>query len=190
VENNNEIKKEITLENSLVYIKSFVFVLPLIFCVLLFYWLIWNPDFIKELNRILIENAYLTILILIIGIVLHELLHGIFWSFFIKKRFKSIRFGIIISSLTPYCHCKEPMILWNYLIGSMMPAILLGILPLFLSLLVGSFSLLIFGAVFIIGAGSDILMIWKLRKENQNSWVLDHPDKTGCFIYQSPKALE
>lgn len=53
--------------------------------------------------------------------VAHELVHGIFWSIFAKSRWKSISFGFIVQSLSPYCTCNEGLTKVQYIIGAAMP---------------------------------------------------------------------
>ena len=42
-------------------------------------------------------------------IVLHELIHGLSWSIFTPRHFKDVEFGVMRSSLTPYCACTVPL---------------------------------------------------------------------------------
>jgi hypothetical protein len=119
-----------------------------------------------------------------IGIVTHELIHGIFWAIFAKDGFRSIKFGILKQYLTPYCHCKEPLKVKHYITGAIMPAILLGFLPLILSLVYGSLGWLFFGIFFTAAAGGDFLMIKLLNKEPKNAWVQDHSSEPGYYIYR------
>ena len=50
----------------------------------------------------------ITFILAIIGIVVHELIHGLTWACFAKNGWKSISFGVWWKVLTPYCHCNEP----------------------------------------------------------------------------------
>ena len=51
---------------------------------------------------------------MIIGIVVHELIHGITWACYAPSGWKSISFGVMWKMLTPYCHCDEPMHIPGY----------------------------------------------------------------------------
>jgi hypothetical protein len=73
--------------------------------------------------------GFIVLIALTIGIILHEL-HGITWAKYTKDGFKSIRFGVLWKFLTPYCHCKEPLVK-HYIIGGIMPAIVLGLFLLY-----------------------------------------------------------
>lgn len=120
----------------------------------------------------------------IIGIVAHELIHGLIFGLYAENGFKSIRFGVIWKMLTPYCHCKEPLKIKHYLLGALMPAIVLGFIPAVVALFMGNAKLLIFGLFFIGAAASDFMVAWILRKENGNDYVQDHPSEAGCWVYR------
>ena len=59
-------------------------------------------------------------------IIVHELIHGITWAIFVKNHFHAIDFGVVWSTLTPYCACFEPLKKWQYLLGTAMPTLVLG----------------------------------------------------------------
>ena len=122
------------------------------------------------------------ILVFVIGIVVHELIHGITWSFFAPQGWKSISFGVIWKMLTPYCHCDDPMRIPGYMLGAIMPCIVLGIIPSIVALCIGNFPLLAWGIVFIAAAAGDLWMTWLLTKENPRSMVFDHPTEAGFYI--------
>lgn len=41
------------------------------------------------------------------------------------------------------------------------------------------------GIIFIASAAGDIMVVWKLRKENPNNTVLDHPSEAGYLVYEN-----
>lgn len=125
----------------------------------------------------------IVIIVCLAGTVIHELIHGITWAHYAKGGWKSISFGVLWKKLTPYCHCDEPLLVRPYIIGALMPLIVLGILPWVLGLCIGSFWTTVFGVFFIVAAAGDILIVWKLRQEKATSSVLDHPTEAGCIIY-------
>ena len=71
----------------------------------------------------------ITFILVIVGIVVHELIHGLTWACYAKRGWKSISFGVMWKLLTPYCHCDEPMHISGYMMGAMMPCIILGCHP-------------------------------------------------------------
>lgn len=160
------------------------------------YYLLWSNDFlisnIKESMSVISPNYIFIgtlklLLIMILGIIIHELIHGIVWAMYSKSGFKSIKFGLMIKMLTPYCHCKEPLQVGHYILGAIMPAIVLGLIPAIVSILIGNFGVLIFGVFFTMAACGDFLVINLLKKENLNSLVQDHPSEAGCYIYRKKK---
>ncbi|MEY8433888.1 DUF3267 domain-containing protein [Lachnospiraceae bacterium 48-42] len=65
-------------------------------------------------------------LLILCLIIVHELIHGITWAIFAKNHFHAIDFGIVWSTLSPYCTCFEPLKKWQYLLGTAMPTLVLG----------------------------------------------------------------
>ncbi|MGE5456902.1 MAG: DUF3267 domain-containing protein [Methanococcaceae archaeon] len=163
------------------------------------FYLIWRDDFtISSLKKmmngispdIIPVYAMLFFLLLITGIILHELIHGIIWSVFAEGGFKSIKFGVVWKLLTPYCHCKQPLKVRHYLFGALMPALALGIVPGIISIIIGNLLMLIFGIIFTIASAGDFIIINLLMKENMDDLVEDHPSETGCYIYRKLIKLE
>ena len=118
------------------------------------------------------------------GVIAHELVHGITWALFAKNGFRSIRFGVMWRMATPYCHCKEPMQIKQYLSGAITPFIFVGLLPAIYAIAVGSIGWLLFGIFFTIGAIGDFMIIDLLRKEKMTDYALDHPSEAGCYVYR------
>ena len=143
------------------------------------FYLLWRP-----VIGFSIQSIIIFLILLIIGVVIHELIHGFVFGLFAKSRFKSIKFGILWAYFTPYCHCNEPIKLKYYIIGALMPALILGFLPAIVSILNGNLMLLILGVIFISAAAGDFYVVWILRKESMNISVLDHPSEPGCIIYR------
>ena len=119
---------------------------------------------------------------MVIGVVVHELIHGITWAIFAKRGWRSISFGVMWKLLTPYCHCDEPLSKVGYMAGGLMPCIILGIIPSVVALFTGHLVVLLWGIFFIAGAAGDIWMIWLLSKEKAGCMVLDHPSEAGFYI--------
>jgi hypothetical protein len=168
---------------------GFLIIIPILLIFGLPYFLIWKSHLTLDSLRNFISHIDisfpLTIVgILILGIVVHELIHGIFWAMYAKNGVKSIKFGVLLKMLTPYCHCKEPLKIKHYIIGAIMPAIILGIIPAIIAICIGNIGLLIFGIFFTMAAGGDFLIIKLLLKENKEDWVQDHPSEAGCYIYK------
>ena len=141
-------------------------------------------SFINEFDSGIWGNFIFILLAITIGTILHELIHGITWAKYTKNGFKSIKFGVLWKMLTPYCHCVEPLKVKQYILGAIMPAIILGFLPFAYSLFTGNVLCLFFGIFFTMAAVGDFLIINLLLKEKKDDFVLDHPSEAGCYIYR------
>ena len=98
------------------------------------YYLLWGFNLSSFLMKNHLLSAILPFLVLLLGIIVHEFIHGVFFSIFASKGFKSIKFGILWKMLTPYCHCREPLKIKQYIIALLAPLIILGIAPAVISL--------------------------------------------------------
>jgi hypothetical protein len=61
------------------------------------------------------------VVIVVFGIALHEVIHGIARSLFGKKPLSAIQFGFFWKTLSPYAHCKVPLNVSAYRLGTFMP---------------------------------------------------------------------
>ena len=124
----------------------------------------------------------------VVLIVVHELIHGITWSLFAKGGFrKNIEFGFIVQSLTPYCTCKAPMGKVAYVLGSLMPCIVLGILPSIAGFLLKDALVFGLGAMMILSAGGDLLvtqMILTHKTDAKEILFFDHPTEIGLVTFE------
>lgn len=131
-------------------------------------------------------NANMTFygFLLLSGILIHELIHMFTWAISAKKPLSVFKLGFQWKSLTPYAHCKEPMDIRPYRIGSFAPGLLLGLLPWLLSLLTGDLLLFFFGFLYTTAAGGDFLILWIIRNIKPNTLVEDHPTNAGCYVIE------
>jgi hypothetical protein len=132
-----------------------------------------------------IWSAALLILLVLLGVVIHELIHGISWVIFGRKPFSAITFGFQWKTITPYAHLKEPVDVSAYRIGAFLPGFVLGILPYILSLVLGNGDLFWFSLVHTSAAGGDWLILWLIRHVKAGLQVEDHPTNAGCYVIES-----
>lgn len=167
-----------------------IFLVPLVIVLVVPYYILWPDQFSKESIKAYLDaremmtfmDISIVFLLIILGAISHELLHGLGWSHYAKTGWKSISFGIVWKYMTPYCHCSEPLLITPYRIGSMLPAIVLGIVPSLVAIAIGNIWLIVFGFFFTLAAGGDFVILWQLRNEKKTCLVKDHPDKIGCII--------
>jgi hypothetical protein len=180
-DNNTHTKKEYTITIRQVNIIALIFIIPIALLYALPFYLLWQINIFHSIK-------YITLTIFLIslptGIVLHEILHGLTWAFFTKNGLRSIKYGIKWEYLTPYCHCVEPLKVWQYIVGGLMPLLILGIFPGIWALMNGNALLMFFGMFFSWAAGGDIQTVWMLRKVKKTQLVKDHPEELGFIVVE------
>jgi hypothetical protein len=122
------------------------------------------------------------ILAFLLGIVVHELIHGFTWMWATHSGFKHLRFGLMTGAV--YCHIDVPMRKRAYVAGALMPLILLGLLPYLVSIFIGSLWLMLFGTLLSSAAMGDVMIVWVIRHESPDTLVYDHPSEAGCLVYR------
>lgn len=118
----------------------------------------------------------------LILLVVHEALHGLTWGFFCKRKWKSIQFGVMWKYLTPYCSCLEPLHWKVYLLGGLMPFLVLGIGFFVVAIMEASVVLLFFAILNVIGAGGDLMVVWKIIR-NHEGILMDLPEECGYMQF-------
>ena len=129
----------------------------------------------------------LIVLAMLVLIVVHELIHGVTWALFADHHFGDIEFGFMKEYLTPYCTCKCPLTKGKYIIGALMPLLILGLLPMAVGIGIGSFFWLLLGIIMTVSAGGDIMivmMIMKYKSQAEDILYLDHPTQAGGVLFE------
>lgn len=137
-------------------------------------------------NSLILQLGFVVTFFLgyVLGIVLHEGIHAISWVLADKGvSGAAISFGIIRSSGIPYCHLKVPVRRNCYLIGILMPGLIVGLGPLVVGYVTGNFMAWLLGIFLIHAALSDIIVVRFLLKERAGSWIQDLPEALGYWIY-------
>lgn len=132
-------------------------------------------------------GSFLIAISFLVSIVMHEGIHGLFWGIFAKNHFKDIEFGFIAEYLTPYCTCKSPLNKVQYIIGGIMPTVILGIIPCIVAVCIGYAPVLYFGLIMIWAGGGDmtiLLNILKNKFKGKEVLFLDHPYECGTVVFE------
>ena len=120
----------------------------------------------------------------LLSILVHEGLHGLGWVGSCKNGWKSIRFGMMWKSLTPYCNCKEVLSVGRYYIGLLTPVTVLGLLPSLAAVVTGNVMVLALGLINILLAGGDLAIGLVIRKYiGKDARLFDHPSECGCLAF-------
>lgn len=126
----------------------------------------------------------LLLVCLVVGIVLHELIHALTWKLAAGLSWSTIKFGIDPKTFSPYAHCMVPMPAGPYRLGAAMPGLVTGVFPALLGILIGNVGLTFFGYLFILAATGDWLVLWLIREVKPGVLVEDHPTRAGCFVLE------
>ena len=137
----------------------------------------WEP-----LWGISLRGIVIFILFSLGAIVIHELIHALFFGLFSDDGFSFIRFGIDRKTFSPYCHPTGYLKVWVYRLGALAPLVLLGCLPTLVSFVNGNIGYLFFGFLFSIAAGGDIISVWLTRHLSGGDIIKDHSSKLGFYI--------
>lgn len=183
-------KVELTMSAAKANAYALFFILPILLLYIPAYILVWPEQFaFSNLREVmaayktwLLFSPVVLMVVFVLGAVVHELLHGFTWAIFCKRGLKSIQYGVYWALLTPYCHCKEVLPLRPYIVGGLMPGLVMGLLPAMAGLVLGNILVFLFGLFFSMAAGGDLLVLWMLRHQRKEDLVQDHPDKIGCFV--------
>jgi hypothetical protein len=155
---------------------------PLMVALIALYLAVWNArDLVAGLERFL--RWRVVIPTLVIGIPLHEIIHGLTWVVVGRRPLGDVRFGFQWKTITPYAHLQVPVPATAYRWGAAMPAIVLGILPYLAGLGLGQGWLAWLGLFFVFTAGGDLLVLWLLRGVDGEALTEDHPSRAGCYVY-------
>lgn len=145
-----------------------------------------NRSFYVDTEHIVRDNIIFFVSIFLL-IVVHELVHGITWAVMSPNHFKDIEFGFMLEYLTPYCTCKEPLRKGPYIMGALMPLIVLGIIPLIVGIATGSFFLLAVGIVMTVTAAGDMMIVYNILKyktDSKDVLIVDHPTQGGSVVFE------
>ena len=133
-----------------------------------------------------LSGMALWLLAFLVLVVLHEAIHGLTWGLMAPHGFKAIVFGVIWQMLTPYCTCNDGLKRWQYLLGGLMPTLILGFGLAGLATAQGSLWLFSLAEVMILGGGGDFLVVLKILRHPQKDGAVyyDHPYECGLVVFE------
>lgn len=134
-----------------------------------------------------ILEAILFLALYLMLIPVHEGIHGLVWGALAPGHFRSIDFGFMKETLTPYCTCTQPMARGRYFAGCLAPLVVLGLIPSVAGIVLDCGMALGLGLLMIVGAGGDMLISWELLKygrHGRDQVCLDHPSECGLAVFE------
>lgn len=140
-----------------------------------------------KLEGISLGSVVVIVLLILCLTILHEFIHGITWAIFPKEHFRTIDFGVMWNSFSPYCTCSEPLRRWQYLLGTAMPTVVLGGGAAAIAVMTNQFMLFFLAEFMLLAGGGDFLIILKIlfyRTDKKESMYCDHPYECGFVVYE------
>ena len=173
---------DLTISISYANLMALVLSLPIIIVLgMMFFWV--NPEGSGSLSG---GRFFLFLAAFLVLVFIHELIHGLTWMIFAQDHWNAISFGFMLQSLTPYCSCEQPLGRKAYVLGALMPTLILGILPAAAAIVTGLYPVLWMSAMMILAGGGDLAIILKVlrfRSDKKEGKCLDHPYEAGLVIF-------
>jgi len=184
-----EIKLESNIKKELVFMFGILIISTIIFAVP--FYLIWQEVVHDFINYILAHRQAIfamplferiraimfqgVIFLMIFGVItlVHELVHGIFYGIFATNKFKSIKMGVLIKSFTAYCICNEKLKINHSRVGLTAPLVIMGIIPIIISMFIGNAILFLLGFFTIVMSCGDMQIFLKFSKFSYDSLVYE-----------------
>ncbi len=144
-----------------------------------------GPNSIGAALDAFLDRPWVWISGLVLGVVLHELIHGVAWAAAAGRPLGIIRFGVNWKALAPHAQCTVPVPARAYRLGAAAPGLLLGLVPSMAGAFTGAGAVAVFGWLMTVGAGGDLVVLWLIRSLPGAVLVQDHPTRAGCMTAET-----
>ncbi len=161
-------------------------ILPPFLTLALAYILLWGVDVVVEASFWELAAFYaVALVVLIVGVVAHELLHSFSFVLIGKQPLENVKLlGFQWKTLTPYSSCRVPVRAWAYRWVVAIPGLVLGVAPSLAGIITGNGWVMLYGLFFFFAAAGDALILWLLRGIGGDELVEDHPERAGCYVLE------
>jgi hypothetical protein len=171
--------KRVDKTTSPAWINVFSFVLALFVAAVFFvpYALTWgSAPLLAVFDRLL--SPFL--LVLALSILVHEALHGLGYTLLGRVPWREVEFGV--KGVMVYAHCQVPIAASAYRAATAAPGVILGVIPGLVGIAWGNAWLTVYGALMVIAALGDLIILWLVRSVPGEARVQDHPSAPGCQV--------
>lgn len=174
--------KEVVLKSSGVSSAVIITTIVLVVCFFIPYAIITTEDIKEVVTQATIFTLIIYLIMFLFGLFIHELIHAIFFIIFNKEGLESVRFGISKDGcIAPYCELNEDLLAWKFRICTIVPTLVLGVIPVVMSFVEYNFLYLLGGSLFIIAGSADIYLLWITRKITNRSIIKSTSDKNKLY---------
>lgn len=129
-------------------------------------------------------NFFYVIMVVVLGIIAHEFIHGFVWQFYCEEKWKNIKFGFDKKTLSPITSCSEVLPINGYRLGTISPFLITGALPYIIGLTLNNATLVYASILLMCSAAGDFMILFTIMKEKSSSLVIDHETLCGCTVYR------
>ena len=178
------------------YVFTYDMVFMNIFGILIMFMMGFITFFVYKSETInIIENGlsmgdyefFLSIVIMVLWMVLHECIHGIFY-FLNGAKWQNIKFGIAFEKGILYCKSCEKINKKNILISVIAPLVLIGIVTYIIGIIINNPALVFLSILNIVGACGDII-VFIFFLSRQNDLLFKEIGDTTTFYLETTEDL-
>lgn len=187
MEKNRYKKQDLTVGILIANVAAIIIMLPFIAVIA------WVNSEVNPIGSVVfsLSTIIVFLILFIILVILHEVIHGLTWGIFAQNHFNSIAFGVIWKALTPYCTCSEPMKKWQYILGGLMPTLILGFGLATISMVFRQPLLFVLSELMVFSGGGDFFIVLKMllyRSKGNEVLYYDHPYECGVVAFERNKS--
>ena len=142
---------------------------------------LWGADRVAQ-SPPYIPALLPTLAIMAAAVLVHEMLHAAGFLLFGRAPRGEVRLGFQRRTLTPFASCRVPVTAAAYRAAGLLPAAVLGGLPVAWAWATGSATLLLWGWLMLALAGGDVAAVWAMRDVSGRAMVVDDAARVGCRV--------
>lgn len=163
-------------------------VVPITVCCFLPYLLVWGWPDLPEWRGLgptvldILIGTLVALLLYAVSAFVHEALHIAAMVMPVSR----LEVGMRLSEGVVYVHAKEPMSARAYRIVLLVPAVILGVVPVVVGVLEGQGWVVVYGYVMLLSAIGDLVVLRLMKRVDARTLVRDHPEQLGCQVRVTP----
>ena len=137
--------------------------------------------FVSFKKTIEVKFSGFYLLIILLYFLLHEVLHGFGYSFYVKDK-KNIKYGCMLEKGVFYAMCQEKISKTAILVSLLFPLIFLSLIAGIIGLIFNLDLLCILAILNLAGAAGDLIMFFFILKLPNDIKYIDYDNVVGCYF--------
>lgn len=130
------------------------------------------------------------LVLLLAGLLLHELVHLAGYRWFGRVPFGMIRLQFGGVALTPRIRSDVPIPVGAYRRILLLPVLILGVAPGVAAFVSGSWVLLIGSVWMLVAVSGDYIGLWTMRGLPRTAMIRAHPERIGCQVFNGVDSVQ